>query len=81
VIAHASAAGKLDFFPPADLAMWLTFIGAWVTMMLGSIPQQDVFQRITSAKSAKIAVGGSILGGSTTSCSPSCRCSSPTRRR
>ena len=65
VIAHASAAGKLDFFPPADLAMWLTFIGAWVTMMLGSIPQQDVFQRITSAKSAKIAVGGSILGGGT----------------
>jgi Na+/proline symporter len=65
VIEHARAAGKLDFFPPADLAMWLTFIGAWVTMMLGSIPQQDVFQRITSAKSARIAVGGSILGGST----------------
>ena len=64
VIAHASAAGKLDFFPPADLALWLTFIGAWVTMMLGSIPQQDVFQRITSAKSAKIAVWGSILGAS-----------------
>ena len=32
-------------------------------MMLGSIPQQDVFQRITSAKSAKIAIWGSILGG------------------
>ncbi|MCK7581954.1 MAG: hypothetical protein MZV65_44275 [Chromatiales bacterium] len=31
---------------------WLTFLGAWVTMMLGSIPQQDVFQRITSAKNA-----------------------------
>jgi SSS family solute:Na+ symporter len=26
-------------------------------MMLGSIPQQDVFQRVTSAKSARIAVG------------------------
>jgi solute:Na+ symporter, SSS family len=33
-------------------------------MMLGSIPQQDVFQRITSAKTAKIAIWGSILGGS-----------------
>ncbi|CAG0955727.1 Osmoregulated proline transporter OpuE [Methylophilaceae bacterium] len=64
VIAHASAAGKLDFFPPADPWLWVTFIGAWMTMMLGSIPQQDVFQRITSAKSAKIAMWGSILGAS-----------------
>ena len=63
VVQHASAAGKLDFFPPPDAAQWLTFLGAWITMMLGSIPQQDVFQRITSAKSAKIAVWGSILGG------------------
>ncbi len=35
-----------------------------MTMMLGSIPQQDVFQRITSAKSERIAMAGSILGGS-----------------
>jgi Na+/proline symporter len=33
-------------------------------MMLGSIPQQDVFQRITSAKDEKTAVRGSVLGGS-----------------
>jgi hypothetical protein len=39
-------------------------LGAWITMMLGSIPQQDVFQRITSAKSQKIALWGSILGAS-----------------
>ena len=64
VIEHASAAGKLDFFPEADPWKWLTFLGAWITMMLGSIPQQDVFQRITSAKTAKIAIWGSLLGGS-----------------
>ena len=64
VLEHARAAGKLDFFPPPDLKEWLAFLGAWLTMMLGSIPQQDVFQRITSAKSAKIAIGGSLLGGS-----------------
>jgi SSS family transporter len=64
VVSHAAAAGKLDFFPPPDPVMWLTFIGAWVTMMLGSIPQQDVFQRVTSAKSAKIAIAGSVLGAS-----------------
>ena len=31
--------------------------------MLGSIPQQDVFQRVTSAKSAGTAIYGSLLGG------------------
>jgi len=64
VIAHASAANKFDFFPPPDPYLWITFLGAGLTMMLGSIPQQDVFQRITSAKSAGAAVGGSILGAS-----------------
>ena len=64
VLEHARAAGKLEFFPRASLTEWLSFIGAWVTMMLGSIPQQDVFQRITSAKSVKVALWGSILGGS-----------------
>ena len=62
VVAHAQQAGKLDFFPPADALKWISFIGAWMTMMLGSVPQQDVFQRITSARSAKIAIWGSILG-------------------
>lgn len=64
VIAHAGASGKLEFFPKGGYTEWIPFIGAWVTMMLGSIPQQDVFQRITSAKSEKIAVQGSVLGGS-----------------
>lgn len=64
VVEHARAAGKLDFFPPPDPWMWITFLGAWITMMLGSVPQQDVFQRITSAKTAKIAIWGSILGAS-----------------
>jgi len=64
VVAHAQAAGKLDFFPHGNYTEWIPFIGAWITMMLGSIPQQDVFQRITSAKTEKIAVRGSVLGGS-----------------
>ena len=63
VVAHAEAAGKLDFFPKdADVWVYVTFIGGWMTMMLGSIPQQDVFQRITSAKSAQVALWGSIIG-------------------
>ena len=63
VINHASAAGKLDFFPSGDWVQWLAFIAAWMTMMLGSIPQQDVFQRVTSAKSARVAIAASVLGG------------------
>jgi solute:Na+ symporter, SSS family len=64
VISHASEAGKFKFFPDPDPLLWLNFIGMGVTMMLGSIPQQDVFQRITSAKSARIALWGSVLGAS-----------------
>lgn len=70
VIAHAEAAGKLDFFPKnADVWVYITFIGGWMTMMLGSVPQQDVFQRITSAKSAKVALWGSIIGATIYFCS------------
>ncbi len=63
VVEHAASAGKLDLFPPPRLMEWIPFIGAWITMMLGSIPQQDVFQRITSAKDERTAVRGSLLGG------------------
>jgi Na+/proline symporter len=38
------------------------FFAAWITMMLGSIPQQDVFQRSVVANE-KIAGRASILGG------------------
>ncbi len=62
VIDHAALAGQFDFFPEADPWKWIAFIGAWVTMMLGSVPQQDVYQRIASAKSAKIALWGSLIG-------------------
>jgi Na+/proline symporter len=64
VIEHAGKAGLLDFFPPPDLAQWLAFVAAWMTMMLGSIPQQDVFQRITSARTARVALWGSVIGAS-----------------
>lgn len=64
IIDHAAAAGKLEFFPEADPWKWIAFLGAWMTMMLGSIPQQDVFQRVTSAKSARIALWGSLFGAS-----------------
>jgi SSS family solute:Na+ symporter len=63
VVAHAAAADKLNILPDWNVAAVLGFLAALLTMMLGSIPQQDVFQRITSSKNADIAVKASILGG------------------
>jgi Na+/proline symporter len=42
----------------------VAFIAAMITMGLGSIPQQDVFQRVNSARTESTAAWGSILGGS-----------------
>ncbi len=64
VVSHAQAAGKFEFWPRLETRDILAFIAAWVTMMFGSIPQQDVFQRVMSAKSENIAVTGAVLGGS-----------------
>ncbi|MBI4807384.1 MAG: sodium:solute symporter family protein [Nitrosomonadales bacterium] len=63
VVSHAQAAGKLNLLPAGGMEVWIPFIGAALTMMLGSIPQQDVFQRMTSAKDEKTAVRGSVTGG------------------
>ncbi len=64
VIEHASAAGQFsNFWPDMNLASVLGFTAALCTMMLGSIPQQDVFQRITSSKNVNIAVQAALLGG------------------
>lgn len=64
VVEHARAAGKFEFWPSLDLKEIIAFAAAWMTMMFGSIPQQDVFQRVQSSKTIKIAVWGSVLGGS-----------------
>lgn len=63
VVEHARQAGKLEFWPALDLKAILAFTAAWITMMFGSIPQQDVFQRVQSSKTIKIAVWGSVFGG------------------
>jgi SSS family solute:Na+ symporter len=64
VINHAMQEDKFAFWPKLETRDVLAFIGAALTMMLGSIPQQDVFQRVMSAKDEKTAVRGAIFGGS-----------------
>ncbi len=52
-----------QFFPEPKLHDVVFFIAAAITMMLGSIPQQDIFQRVMSARDAKTASRGAIIGG------------------
>jgi SSS family transporter len=63
VIAAAADAGKFEFWPKGGSKEWLYFFTAWVTLALGSIPQQDIFQRVTSAKNEKTAILGTLAGG------------------
>jgi SSS family solute:Na+ symporter len=63
VVAAAADAGKFEFWPKGDAREWLWFAAAWMTLAIGSIPQQDVFQRVTSAKNEATAVRGTLLGG------------------
>jgi Na+/proline symporter len=39
------------------------FVAAWITLGFGSIPQQDVFQRVNSSRDENTAVRGTVLGG------------------
>ncbi|HEX5336952.1 MAG TPA: sodium:solute symporter family protein [Gallionella sp.] len=64
VVSHAMDAGKFEFWPALDAKEIIAFAAAWMTMMFGSIPQQDVFQRVQSSKTEKIAIWGAVLGGS-----------------
>ena len=63
VLEHAAQSGKLDFFPELRSRDAIAFVAAWATMGLGSIPQQDVFQRVASARNERIAGSGSVIGG------------------
>jgi Na+/proline symporter len=64
VIAQAASEGKLILFDMnMDAAGWWAMAGAFFAFAFGSIPQQDVFQRMTSAKDEKTAVRGTVIGG------------------
>ncbi|RZJ26534.1 MAG: sodium:solute symporter [Haliea sp.] len=63
VVDYAAREGKFQFFPTGGPKEWVFFLAAAMTMMLGSIPQQDVFQRVMSSKDAKTAVRGPVIGG------------------
>src|SRR5258705_2547316 len=59
----ASAGGRMRFIPDPDAKSILGWIGAALVVVLGSVPQQDVLQRIKSAKDEGTAVRATIAGG------------------
>ncbi len=63
VFALATSQDLFRFWPEPNFHDMMFFFAAAITMMLGSIPQQDVFQRVMSANSASAATKGPILGG------------------
>jgi solute:Na+ symporter, SSS family len=63
VLAYANANDLFKFLPEPKSKDVLFFIAAAMTMMLGSIPQQDIFQRVMAAKDAKTAQRGAVIGG------------------
>lgn len=51
------------FFPEKNFNDYASFLTAWLVMGFGSIPSQDIFQRILSAKSEKVARQSAICSG------------------
>lgn len=65
-VSNIIAATPSEFFsltPENSTSAWLAYIAAWMAIGLGSIPQQDVYQRAMSAKSAKVAQWAAVGGG------------------
>jgi SSS family transporter len=63
VFDSAAQHGRLRFEPPSDLRGMLGLASASFIVLLGSVPQQDVLQRIRSARTEGTAVVATLLGG------------------
>jgi Na+/proline symporter len=63
VVALAVSKDMFRFLPEPNLKEMVFFFASAITMMLGSIPQQDVFQRVMSAKNVSAATKGPVIGG------------------
>ncbi|HXD06061.1 MAG TPA: sodium:solute symporter family protein [Burkholderiaceae bacterium] len=63
VVSLATSHDLFKFLPEPSFKDVVFFFASAITMMLGSIPQQDVFQRVMSAKDMKAATRGPVIGG------------------
>ena len=63
VLERAAAEGKFDWMPSMNMLDILAWMAAFFTIALGSIPQQDVFQRVNTSRTETIAVWATTAGG------------------
>jgi SSS family transporter len=63
ILAATAKAGKFAFWPEGGTKEWFAFGTAFLTLAIGSVPQQDIFQRVTSARNERTAIAGALLGG------------------
>ena len=63
VVSLAMSKDLFRFWPEPSFKDMVFFLAAAITMMFGSIPQQDVFQRVMSANSESAARKGPVIGG------------------
>ena len=63
VVALVVSRDLFRFLPEPNFKDGVFFLAAAITMMLGSIPQQDVFQRVMSANNLRSATRGPVIGG------------------
>jgi SSS family transporter len=63
VLALAVSQDMFKFWPEPNFKDIIFFFASAITIMLGSIPQQDVFQRVMSANSEYAATRGPVIGG------------------
>ena len=62
-VIEAAGSERMRLLPEPDLKSVLAWVSAALVVMLGSVPQQDVLQRVMSAKDEKIAARATVLGG------------------
>ncbi len=62
-ILDSAPEGSFKFFPDANPISWINYLGAWMVLGLGSIPSQDIYQRVMSAKSEKVGIRSTYLAG------------------
>jgi solute:Na+ symporter, SSS family len=63
VVSLAVSRDMFKFLPQPTFTDIAVFVAAAITIMFGSIPQQDVFQRVMSANSVRAATRGPVIGG------------------
>jgi len=56
-------ADRLEVLPQGDARSVLGWVSAALVVLFGSVPQQDVLQRIKSARDEKTAVAATLAGG------------------